>query len=273
MLGQETGGKVMSLVLSMRFLPIFFVAVMIGPSLAYGGGIVKGKVTFQGQPPDAEKFVFESFPNSKFCKKHPDTIDEGRRRVMYSVKTSTDGGLKDAIVYIQGLQDKQWMKKFESTNIDIRLCDFLPLKAVLVNGKNVRVVNHDADPDDPKAERGVAHTVRAYEVLKPRSKPIFSVGLPIKGAELNKAVKLKMWQKGSIVRLTCDQHEWMRSFLLPVQNPYYGIVDEKGTFHLENVPPERHSLVVWHPKLGKIEQAIEVSAGAAVEANFSFKGK
>ena len=267
----------MGLSINVRFFSIVFVAVLLAPyvayDLAYGGGLVKGKVTFHGSPPPAEKFVFESFPNSRFCGKHPDTSDEGRRRVMYPVETSNDGGLPHAIVYIQGLRDEQWMDKFESTSVDIRMCDFLPLTAIVVNGKNVRVVNHDADPDDPKAEKGVAHTVRAYEVLKPRSKPLFSVGLPIKGSELNKPVKMKMWKKGSIIRLTCDQHEWMRNFLLPVQNPFYGIVDDEGSFTIENVPPGSHAIVAWHPKMGKVEQTIEVPEGDAVEVNFEFKGK
>ena len=263
----------MGLSIYVRLVAIFLVAVFMAPYMAYGGAKVRGKVTFHGSPPPTQKFVFESFPNSKFCGTHPDTSDEGRRRVIYPVETNKDGGLKHAIVYIQGLRDEQWMDKFESTNLDIRLCDFIPLTAIVVNGKHVRVVNHDADHDDPKAEKGVAHTVRAYEVLKPRSMSFFSVGLPIKGSELNKHVKMKMWKKGSIIRLTCDQHEWMRSFLLPVQNPFYGKVNREGSFTIENVPPGRHSIVAWHPKLGKVEQTIEVSEGEAIEVNFDMTGK
>ena len=263
----------MGITISVRLFSLIFIVGIIAPYLAYGGGIVKGKVTFQGSPPPAEKFVFKSFPNSGFCGKHPDTSDEGRRRVINPVETGKDSGLKNAIVYIQDLRDEQWMDKFESTDVDIRLCDFLPLTAVVVNGKNVRVVNHDADPDDLKAAKGVAHTVRAYEILKPRSKSMFSVGLPIKGSELNKPVKMKMWKKGSIIRLTCDQHEWMRGFLLPVQNPFYGVVDKDGSFTIDNVPPGSYSIVAWHPNLGKVAQTIEVSEGGSVEVNFELNSK
>ena len=260
-----------------KLLYMFFLAVITAPylfyDLAFGGGSVKGKVTFEGELPPAEKFVFESFPNSKFCGKHPDVTDEGRRRVINPIEIGKDKGLKHAIVYLQDLQDKQWMKNFEQTQIDIRLCDFLPLTAVVVNGKNIRVVNHDADSDDPKAAKGVAHTVRAYEVLNPRSKPLFSVGLPIKGSELNKPVKMNMWKKGSIIRLTCEQHEWMRGFLLPVQNSFYAVVNHEGAFSIDNIPPGSHILSAWHPKLGKVEQTIEVSEGDSVEINFNFQGK
>ena len=76
-----------------RLLCLCVVSVIIGPFVAYGGGTVKGKVTFHGELTPPEKFVFESFPNSKFCGKHPDTSDQGRRRVINPVETSTDGGL------------------------------------------------------------------------------------------------------------------------------------------------------------------------------------
>ena len=257
----------------MRLFTIILCAGILGPHVVFAGGTVNGKVTFHGEPPPPQKFIFESFPNSRFCGKHPDTSDEGRRRVINPVETGKDGGLKHAIVYVKGLQDKQWMNSYEGTNIDIRMCDFLPLTAIVVNGKNVRVINHDADPDDPKAEKGVAHTVRAYEVLKPRSKPLFSVGLPIKGSELNKQIKMKMSKKGSIIRLTCDQHEWMRSFLLPLQSPFYQIVDEDGSFKIDNLPHGKHSIVVWHPIVGEVEQMVEVQEGISVEVNFDFTGK
>lgn len=265
--------KIMNLFSFRRLLGLCILALTFGPHLAHGGGMVKGKVTFEGHLPPAEKFIFASFPNSNFCAKHPDTTDEGRRRVIYPVETSKDGGLKHAIVYVKGLQDKQWMSNYGSTDFDIRLCDFLPLTAIVIDGKNVRVVNHDADPDDPKAEKGVAHTIRAYEVLKPWSNPLFSVGLPIKGSELNKQVKMKMWKRGSIIRLTCDQHEWMRSFLLPMQSPFYSRVDENGLFAIENIPPGRHPIVVWHPKVGSVEQIIDVPDGGLVELNFEVQEK
>ena len=263
----------MQFAIGMRFLCILLFAGLLTPHFAFGGGTVKGNVTFQGEPPPAEKFVFQSSPNSSFCSKHPDTSDEGRRRVINSVETTSTGGLKHAIVFLQGLEDKNWMAGHESTDIDIRLCDFLPRTAIVVDGKSVRVVNHDADPEDPKAEKGVAHTVRAYEVLKPRSVSLFSVGLPTKGSELKKQVELGMWKKGSFVRLTCDQHEWMRSFLLPVQNPFFGLVNDNGTFTIENVPSGRHVIAAWHPQAGKVEQTIEMTEGGSVEVNFAFQRK
>jgi len=243
----------------------------IFPLVVFGGGVVRGKVTFLGEIPSPQKFVFSSFPNSKYCAKHPATTDEGRRRVVTQVELGEDRGLRDAIVSIRDIHDKAWSQSFSQTNINIEICDYLPKTGIVVDKKNIRVENHDADPDDPKSAAGILHTVRAYEVLKPRSLVLFGIGLPTKGSELNKQVKLKMKKRGSIVRVTCDQHEWMRSSLLPVQNPHFNVVNERGEFEISNVPSGNHKLLAWHPVAGQLKQDITVIEGGMVEINFVIK--
>ena len=80
-------GKVLQIPIIISLLSILLIGGGMAPNLVVAGGGVKGKVTFYGEPPPAEKFVFESFPNSRFCGKHPETTDEGRRRVINPVET------------------------------------------------------------------------------------------------------------------------------------------------------------------------------------------
>ncbi len=243
------------------------------PLIVMAGGTIRGKVTFLGEVPSPQKFVFSSFPNSKYCAKHPSTSDEGRRRIVNRVELGEGGGLRDAIVSIRDIHDKAWTQSFSQTHINIERCDYLPSTGIVVDKKNLRVENHDADPDDPKSAAGILHTVRAYEVLKPRSLVMFGIGLPTKGSELNKQVKLKMRKRGSVVRLTCDQHEWMQSSLLPVQNPHFNVVNEKGEFEITNVPSGNHKLLAWHPVAGALEQNVTVIEGGTVDLNFAIEGR
>lgn len=231
------------------------------PLVVFAGGTVKGRVTYVGEIPPLKKFVLSSFPNTKFCAKHPSTSDEGRRRVVNLVQVGEGGALQGAIVSIRGIENDAWKQSFSQTNIRIELCDFLPSTGVVVDKQNIHVENGDSDPHDPKAAAGVLHTVRAYEVLKPRSLVLFGIGLPTNGSELYKRVKLKLKKRGSIVRLTCDQHEWMQSSLLPVDNPYYSVVNAKGEFEISNVPSGNHKLLAWHPVAGQIEQDVTVIEG------------
>ncbi len=246
---------------------VFLLSVLF-PLVVFANGNIRGKVTFVGEIPSPKKFVFSSFPNTSFCAKHPSTSDENRRRVVNSIEVGEAGALKGAIVSIRDLQDETWSQSFSQTNIDIELCEFIPHIGIVVDQKNIRVENHDADPGDPKAAAGILHTVRAYEVLKPRSLVLFGIGLPTKGSELNKQVKLKMKKLGSMVLLTCDQHEWMQSSLLPVQNPYFKAVNDKGEFEISNVPPGSHRLQAWHPVAGAMEQEVSVIEGGTVNIDF-----
>lgn len=247
------------------------VLCVLFPLMVMAGGTVRGKVTFLGDIPPSQKFVFSSFPNAQYCAKHPSTSDEGRRRLVNRVELGQGGRLQGAVVSIRDINDKAWTQSFSQTSVNIELCEFLPRTGIVVDKKNIRVENHDADPDDPKSAAGILHTVRAYEVLKPRSLMMFGIGLPIKGSELNKQVKLKMKKRGSVVRLTCDQHEWMQSSLLPVQNPHFNVVNEKGEFEISNVPSGNHKLLAWHPVAGQLEQDVTVIEGGMVDINFVIK--
>lgn len=241
------------------------------PSIGLASGTIKGKVTYAGEIPPPKTFVFNSFPNAKYCAKHPSTINEGRSRAFHQIEVGEDGGLKGAVISLRDIQDASWQKAYEQTEIVIELCDFIPYTSVVVNSQNIHVENHDADPDDPKIKEGVLHTVRAYEVLKPRSLVLFGIGLPTNGSELNKSVTLKMQKQGSIVRLACDQHEWMQSWLLPVQNPYYTTVNQSGIFELINVPAGDHTISAWHPLAGHIEKTVSVAEGETAEVNFELR--
>lgn len=59
---------------------------------------------------------------------------------------------------------------------------------------------------------------------------------------------------------------WVRAWLLVFDQPYYATTDAAGAFTLDSVPAGRYTLVAWHPRLGRVEQAVTVTAGQAVAA-------
>lgn len=77
-----------------------------------------------------------------------------------------------------------------------------------------------------------------------------------------------MARKGSVMRLQCDQHEFMQAWFLPVQNPYYAKVDPDGTFTIKNIPAGQHTVIAWHPIAGQIEQKIEIPEGQTANQTF-----
>jgi len=63
------------------------------------------------------------------------------------------------------------------------------------------------------------------------------------------------------VELLCNVHHEMRSYILVLQNPFFGVTDKDGNFRIENAPPGNYTLKVWHEHATGPAQTINVSGG------------
>lgn len=262
-----------------RILSLFVASVFVAaPLVVQAGGTIKGKVTFSGKVPAPKEFVFSKFPNVEFCKKNSSKSADGETRLLKEVEVDGGKGLKNAVVSVRDIKDKNWMKSYKRTEVVAQLCEFLPFTGVLVNKGKFYVENQDADPDNPKSKEGVLHNPHSFDVLGAKSSTLFNIGLAKKGDTLEKKIKMRMARKGSALRLQCDQHEFMQGWFLPVTNPHYAVAGSDGTFEIKDVPAGKHKLLVWHPVVAKnakgkkaIEIEVDVKDGATAEANFTIK--
>lgn len=249
-------------------------ALLAAPVIAQAGGTIKGKVTFTGKVPPPKEFAFAKFPNVEFCKQNPNKSADGNTRLLKEVEVDGSKGLKNAVVSVRDIKDKDWMKGFKKApaqEVTAKLCEFLPYTGIVVNKGQFKVVNTDADPNDPKSKEGVLHNPHSFDVLKAKSSTLFNIGLAKKGDSLQKTIKMRMAKKGSVMRLQCDQHEFMQGWYLPVTNKYWGRTGADGTFEIKDVPAGKHKVMAWHPVAGKVEADVEVKDGGTVEANFEIK--
>lgn len=238
------------------------------------GGSISGKIKFTGTPQAPKEFDLAKFPNNKYCAQNP--FADGKGHIELPEVNVKDGVLRDVVVYIPHIQNgKAW--DFKGTDVKANLCRFLAqggpstFSGVVKNKGEIRILNTDADPNDPKAATGVLHNPHTYEITGNKSKTIFNVPLPNKGQTIKKKLKLRKEDKGSFVKLECDQHNFMNAYFLPVNNPYYAVVNEDGTFKIDGIPPGEYEVEAWHPILGEQEMKIKVSAGADTPAEFTFK--
>ncbi len=237
------------------------------PLVAQAGGTIKGKVTYSGKAIPAKEFAFSKFPNIEFCKKNPSKKGDDTR-LLKEVEVDGSKGLKNAVVSVRGIKDKGF--KFKP-DVKAQLCEFVPFTGVMVNKGNFMVTNEDADPDDPKSKEGVLHNPHSFDVLGAKSATLFNIGLAKKGDSLDKTIKMRMAKKGSVLRLQCDQHEFMQAWYLPVTNGHVGTTGADGTFEIKDVPAGKHKVLAWHPIAGNVQIEVEVKDGATVEANFDIK--
>lgn len=237
------------------------------------GGTVAGKVSFKGSVPEPKSFEFAKFPNSKFCEK-ADSDGKGHR-VVQQVNVK-NGALSDVVVYI-GEIEKGKPLKFDGTDVKAEICRFFveggpsKLTGVVVKKVEIRILNTDADPDDPKAVTGVLHNPHAYEIVGSSNNTIFNLPLPEKGQMIKKPMILR--KKESTVKIECDQHNFMQVFFQPVSNPYYAIVGAEGAFSIEGVPPGSYEIHAFHPILGEQETKVTVAANGKATADFTFEAK
>ena len=56
--------------------------------------------------------------------------------------------------------------------------------------------------------------------------------------------------KPEIVKIVCDLHPWMASYVVVAAHPYYAITGADGRFAFDNLPPGRYRLQIWHERLG-----------------------
>ncbi len=252
------------------------VAVIAAPLTSYaGGGTITGNVTYSGKA-EAKEFSFAKFPNPQFCMKNPNKdLMDGDKRFLKKVEVGKGGGLKNAVVAVADIEDKDWMKGYKGTEVIAAFCEFLPYSGVVVQKGPFIVENTDADPDDPKSAQGVLHNPHSFLVKGTSAATGFNIGLAKKGDKLNKKVVFRgKAAKTGYLRLQCDQHEFMQSFFLPVTNPHYAVAKEDGSFEIKDVPAGKHKVVVWHPFVGKakrFEFEVDVPDGGAAELKAEVK--
>ena len=65
--------------------------------------------------------------------------------------------------------------------------------------------------------------------------------------------------------ILCHVHPEMAAYVVVVPTPYHSIVDATGRFRIDNVPPGRHTLHVWHRRTKPFERTVVVPDGSHLD--------
>jgi plastocyanin len=210
-----------------------------GGEAKFGTGVVKGVVKFSGTAPEMK--TPKKRKEADFCK---DTD------VKYNAVLVKDGKLKDVFVAIQGLAGDYKAEK--PAVVDQKNCMYEPrIQGVLV-GQDVNIKNSDATAHNINASLG--------------AQTLFNQGQGKGAADVTKSI-----EEPGVVRLKCDMHSWMRAFAVAVENPFYAVSGEDGSYKIEKVPDGKYKLYAWHSQYGRQEKDVEVKAGE-VTVDFEYKG-
>jgi plastocyanin len=177
----------------------------------------------------------------------------GKRLTQDVVLRSADGGLANAFVDLQG-SFPQTPVPSTPVAIDQRGCIFVPRVVGVRVGQTLRVTNGDP----------TAHNVHS---LSTKGND-FNVSQPKTGM-----VSTFQLKNADVLRIKCDLHSWMVSYVGVSPHPYFAVSGGDGAFRFTDVPVGRHTIRVWHERYGRLTATVDVKAGATATANFSYTGK
>ncbi len=246
------------LMITLVILATLVIGLWASGALAYqeilvrDGGTIAGKVSFNGKIPEPQHFLVQ---------KNPDVC--GKERDFAFVRVS-NGALQNVVVVLQGVERG---KPFAAppTQFEWKDCVSLPYVATAPKKSAeewpvFKIENKDT----------VVHNPHTFELLGAGRRTLWNIALPEQGSKLEKEVRVR---KGNVIKLECDQHDFMHSWIRVVENPYFAIVAGDGHFEIGDVSPGTYKVVAWHPILGEQTQEVNVGVRGRTKADFTFTGK
>lgn len=67
--------------------------------------------------------------------------------------------------------------------------------------------------------------------------------------------------------IKCDIHPWMSARWLILDHPYAAITDAKGKFTIADLPAGKHTLRVWHERVGYVNRELKVKVESGKTAD------
>jgi len=216
-------------------------------SLVVHGGTITGRVIADSATPKVERFIIPK--QAEICGGHY------RDASLISVESGT---LRNVVVYLVDIgAGKPFRAAAKKVTINQVGCRFAPYLSVLMNGGELEAVNSDP----------VLHNIHIYEMLGQTRSTIANVSQPRKGDIMTMSVNL---DGGSMLKIECDAHDFMRSYVFVASNPYYALAGRDGSFEITNVPPGHYAIHAWHPYLGRKTAEVEVKPNGMIELDFSY---
>jgi hypothetical protein len=222
------------------------------------GGRIRGFVKFSGKvpklpPPKIVKFkeVCQNVPNETLVVSPGQAVRYGN--VPYEtlvVGPSLGRGVRYAVVTLEGVARGKAVEREVVHELDNVKCRFVPHVLAASVGQFLLLKNTDP----------ILHTAHAFF---PDGQPHFNVGL------YPGRVTRKPLASAGVVKILCEVHPWMTSYLVVTAHPYHAVTDVYGEYEIRDVPPGSYRLKVWHESLGVQERQVEVKAAEVSLADFT----
>ncbi len=202
-----------------------------------GWATLRGVFQVQGAPPAREPLAqAASHQDARVC------APGGKAPLAEDVVVGPDGGLSGVAVFLSTTiptEDAKWLHESYAAQrgteviFDQKDCVFTTHVAAMWTAQTLKVLNsdpvgHNTKIDPKRGARPFNQTIGA------NGSTTYDPG----GEEQAPAP------------VSCSIHPWMKAYLLPRDNPYFAVTNEKGEFEIPNVPAGIElEFRVWQPRL------------------------
>lgn len=184
-------------------------------------GSLSGRVNFEGKGPKKKTLKMDADPVCGAAHKTPAYRE--------SFILSDEGYLKNVLVF---LKDVKYEGKVPSTQavIDQKGCVYSPHVQGLMAGQELLIKNSDA----------TLHNIHGL----PKINSEFNFAMP----KVVKEKAITISKAENFIKIKCDVHPWMNSYISVFDHPYFAVTDDTGSFKIDNIPAGEYEVIAWQEK-------------------------
>jgi len=187
---------------------------------------ITGKVQYEGKPPRPKKLNMAADP---ICGKAHDGAIFNE-----SFLINKEQYMQNVVVWIQ---NPNHTHKIPSTPIqlDQRGCQYIPHVTGIMKGQDMIIKNSDR----------TLHNIHSMSEINSS----FNFAMPAKSDDQKKSFS----KNEGPFYIKCDVHPWMKSWIVILDHPYWGVTDQDGNYSidLDSLKAGTYDLCFWHEKWDK----------------------
>jgi hypothetical protein len=211
-------------------------------------GSISGAIRYTGRRP-AQKMIDMGEDPACVEAHHGRAVDE-------SLVVSPAGLLANAFIYVKkGLEGKRFETPSTPVVIDQNGCWFRPQVLGIQTDQPLQVTNSDP----------VTHNIHPMAEINREWNHSQGAG--------DAPLARKFAKPEVMIRVKCNIHSWMHAYIGVVDNPYFAVSKEDGSYAIRNLPPGTYTIEIWQESLGTQERQVTVAPHANTSVNVTFKGK
>lgn len=208
-----------------------------------GSATISGTVHFDGTAPEREELEL-----NRECTELRDSPP-----LSQNVVVNDDETLKWVFVYVKdGLGDQSFGTPQEAVVLDQEGCMYKPHVFGAQTGQSITIRNSDP----------FQHNIHAL----PETNRPFNFSQPMRDMEQERSFP----EEEVMVRIKCDVHGWMESWVGVLGHPYHSTTEDEGAYSLDNLPAGDYVVEAWHEEYGTQTDSVEVGDGESTTLDFTF---